>query len=51
MRKRVERTAYVGREALYEPLLPEPTEDALARQQVELENAELLSRRKTWNRR
>jgi hypothetical protein len=44
MPKRVERIAYVGREALYEPLLPEPTEDALARQRVELENAELLSR-------
>ena len=44
MPKRVERIAYVGREALYEPLLPEPTEDALARQRLELENAKLLSR-------
>ena len=44
MPKRVERIAYVGREALYEPLLPDPTEDALARQRLELENAKLLSR-------
>ena len=44
MPKRVERIAYVGREALYEPLLPEPTEDALARQRLELQNAELLVR-------
>jgi hypothetical protein len=42
MPKRVERIAYVGREALYEPLLPEPTEDTLAR--VILGNAFAMKR-------
>ena len=35
MPKRVERIAYVSRDALYEPLLPDPTEDALARQRLD----------------
>ena len=44
MPKRVERIAYVGREALYEPLLPDPTEDAVARERLERENVELHKR-------
>lgn len=44
MPKRVERIAYVGRDSLAEALLPEPTEHELAKQRLELENAELHRR-------
>ena len=36
MPKRVERIAYVGREALAEALLPEPSEDKIALQRGNL---------------
>jgi hypothetical protein len=32
---------YIGYQALYEAVLPEPSEDALARQRLELENQHL----------
>jgi hypothetical protein len=41
MPARQPRIAYVGRESLMEELTPDPSEDAVARERLERENAEL----------